>query len=86
MNRKKIIVLTLFAITMGFIEAAVVIYLRELYYPHGFNFPISPMPSSIIITEIGRELATLGMLMCVGYLSASTYIMRFASFIYAFAI
>ena len=28
-----------FSIAMAFLEAAVVVYLRELYYPEGFCFP-----------------------------------------------
>ena len=30
--------LTLYAVAMGFLEAVVVVYLRELYYPEGFAF------------------------------------------------
>jgi len=36
--RNRIIWLVLFSIAMGFLETAVVVYLRELYYPDGFSF------------------------------------------------
>ena len=31
--------LIIFAVSMGFLEAIVVVYIRELYYPDGFRFP-----------------------------------------------
>ncbi len=34
--------LTVFAIAMAYLESAVVVYLRALYYPQGFDFPIVP--------------------------------------------
>jgi len=40
-------------------EAAVVVYLRELYYPEGFGFPMKLIPFDIALTEIGREAMTL---------------------------
>ena len=38
--------ITAFAIAMGFLEAAVVVYMREILYPGGFSFPLSPVPVS----------------------------------------
>ena len=43
---------TLFAIAMGYMESAVVVYLREIYYPEGFDFPLKPISQNIAITEI----------------------------------
>ena len=37
---KKIGIVAIFAIAMGFLEAVIVIYLRKIYYPLGFNFPL----------------------------------------------
>ena len=39
-STKKIAVVTIFAIAMAFLEAVVVIYLRKIYYPNGFDFPL----------------------------------------------
>ncbi|MDX1315268.1 MAG: hypothetical protein R3356_07175 [Eudoraea sp.] len=82
----KISVITLFAIAMALLEAAVVIYLREIMYPEGFKFPLEPIHPHIALTEILREAATLIMLVCIGLLSGRTFSQRFAWFIYSFAI
>ena len=58
----KILFSSIFAISMAYLESAVVVYLRELYYPDGFQFPLSGVPLRILITEIGREAATILML------------------------
>ena len=47
---------------MGLLEAVVVVYLRELYYPAGFAFPLASMSKRIYITELLREVATIVML------------------------
>jgi hypothetical protein len=57
--------LTLFCIAMGFLESSVVVYLRELYYPEGFRFPLSPIEKDIVTTEFWREIATVIMLLGV---------------------
>lgn len=84
--RSKIIIISLFAIAMGFLETAVVIYMRELLYPAGFAFPLVPIPANLAITEILRELATLIMLLTIAILSGKSFSERFAWFIYTFAI
>jgi hypothetical protein len=71
---------------MAFLESAVVIYLRELYYPSGFSFPMVSMPQKIAITEVLREAATLIMLLAIGFLSGRNAQQRFAWFIYSFAV
>lgn len=81
-----LIVVSIFSIAMGFMESAVVVYLRELYYPEGFEFPIKVIQGTVATTEILREIATLIMLLCIGYIAGSTLIQRFAYFIYSFAI
>jgi len=58
----NIIFSSLFAISMAYVESAVVVYLRELYYPDGFRFPVSGIPLKILFPEIGREAATILML------------------------
>ncbi len=59
---KKIILSSLFAISMAYLESSIVVYLRELYYPEGFGFPLKEIPLHILVTEIGREAATILML------------------------
>lgn len=83
---KKIIYVTAFTISMGLLEAAIVIYLRALFYPEGFEFPLKSMPSYLITTELAREAATIVMLLVIAWLAGKCVHTRFAWFIYAFAI
>lgn len=83
---KKIGIVTAFAISMAFIESAVVVYLREIYYPEGFDFPIKPMSSKIGLVEVMREIYTIILLLAAAFLAGRTRITRFAYFIFCFAI
>ena len=78
--------LLFFAIAMGFLESAVVVYIRELYYPEGFGFPLIMIDSHIMLTEFLREAATLIMLVTLALLIARRGTERFAYFILAFAV
>lgn len=82
---KKFLWLSIFSIAMGFVEAAVVIYLRKIYYPGGFHFPLVPIEPSIGLTEFIREAATLLMLLAMGMLTGKDTLQRFAIFIFCFA-
>jgi hypothetical protein len=77
--------MALFGIAFGFVECAVVVYLRELYYPGGFNFPLKLIGNNVAVTELLREAATMVMLITVALLASRKAIVRFAWFIYAFA-
>ena len=83
---KKQLWVTLFAITMGIFEGAIVVYIRELYYPHGFDFPITVMNSQLVNAEIIRELASMLMIVSVAWLAAPTLNRRFGQFLYIFGI
>lgn len=85
-KHKTLFWVTIFAITMGIFEGAVVVYLRALYYPEGFNFPLIPLDNYIAITELIRELASLFMLLSVGIIAGKNFSQRFAWFIYSFAV
>ena len=57
-------ILWLLAIALAYVEAAVVVYLREIFYPNGFTFPISdfndhPRWNVLFVVELIREMATL---------------------------
>lgn len=79
-------VVLLFAVSMGLLECAVVIYLRDILYPEGFDFPLNPVRPDLVWTEILREVATLAMLLTVGILAGRTVAGRFAWFLFAFAV
>ncbi len=83
---KILLLVTIFSIAMGFMESAVVVYLREIYYPNGFQFPMVSLKNVIIITEIIRETATIIMLVAIGLLAGKTKSSRFAYFLLSFAI
>jgi len=85
-NYNKLLWVSVFAIAMAFIETAVVVYLRALYYPQGFQFPLVPIDFYLAITEIFREAATLIMLLSIGIFAGKNLASRFAYFIHAFAI
>jgi len=84
--RRLLIIITAFAIAMAFLESAVVVYIREILNPGGFEFPLSFIPENLALTELFREVATLVMLVTVGMLSARRFSTGFAWFIYSFAI
>ena len=56
---RRIALMSLFAISFGWLEAAVVIYLRRLYYPDGFRFPLRRIEDTVLVVELVREAATL---------------------------
>jgi hypothetical protein len=71
---------------MAYLESAVVVYLRAIIYPEGFDFPLAPMQPGIAVTEIFREAATIIMLFGAGFLGGRYFTQRFAWFIYCFAV
>ncbi len=83
---KTLFWLTAFSIAMGYLETTVVVYLRLIYYPEGFRFPLVPIGSDIAVTEFLRELATMVMLGGIGWLTGKNTTQRFAFFLYSFAV
>lgn len=77
---------TLFGISMAFIESAVVVYLRAIYYPDGFSFPLVPITDSLIGVELLRELATIVLLISVAFIAGRYRWERFAYFIFSFGV
>ena len=76
--------LALFALAMAQLEATVVVYLRALYYPDGFQFPLVIIRDRIAAIEIGREAATIVMLVSVAILSCRDAWRRWAAFLLLF--
>jgi len=85
-SRNKWIWLAIFSLAMAYLEAAVVVYLRELYYPQGFRFPLNEIPLPIYLVEIGREAATIAMLLGIAFVAAKSFWNRFAAFIFCFGL
>ncbi|MCS6950183.1 MAG: hypothetical protein NZ520_06980 [bacterium] len=92
----------LFAAAMGYVEAAVVVYLRDHYYPDGFPIPVQlgrmpirftripefegRMPQRTIRTEIGREAATIVMLLTLALIGSNTFWQGLGVFLLAFGV
>ncbi len=83
---KKLGIVMIFAAAMGFLEVVIVVYLRKLYYPRGFNFPLASIETWVINIEWIREFFTVVMLICIGFLAGKTLYEKFAYFLYSFAI
>ena len=78
--------LTLFGTAFGILEATVVVYLRELYYPDGFRFPMVVIPDHILRVELLRELTTLLMLLGVAMVGGRDRLDRFFVFAFLFGV
>jgi hypothetical protein len=84
--RLRFVWLAVFAIAMGFLEAIVVVYLREIYYPEGFDFPLRLLPPQMLKIEWIREIATIVMLVGVGILTGKNNIQRLFYSLFAFGV
>ena len=84
--RRAFIWMAVFYIAMAYLESAVVVYLRALYYPTGFDFPLVPMARSLVGTEVWREVATLVMLLAPAALITRSAVERFAWFCFGFGV
>lgn len=81
-----LLTIAIYSMAMALLESAVVVYLRELYYPDGFQFPLKGMSLDLAFVEISREFATLIMIATIAILSADNWLKRFAYFLISFAI
>jgi hypothetical protein len=87
---KRFCIVVVFGIAFAYIEAAVVVYLRTIFYPEGFTFPLtqfgfSPLWRRLLATEIGRETATLVLIFTSAWLFGKTSRQRFVYFATIFA-
>ena len=71
---------------MGILEAIVVLYIRRLYYPDGFGFPLAAMDTQAFWAEVVREAMTLVMLATVAWMAAGRPWSRFMAFVVAFGV
>jgi hypothetical protein len=83
---RRVAWLTIYAVAMAYVESAVVVYLRALYYPQGFDFPLALMPPGMAAIEIGREAATLIMLLGVAALAGADRWEWFLAFCLSFGV
>jgi hypothetical protein len=85
---KKALYLAVYAVAMAYLEAAVVVYLRKIYYPGDLLtlFPLRIWAPEDLALELGREAATAIMILAVALLSERRVTRRFASFVFIFGI
>ena len=84
--QRRLIWLTVYAVAMAYLESAVVVYLRDIYYPDGFAFPLAPIEPGMFAIEIGREVATLVMLLGVAMVISEDRWERFLFFCLSFGV
>ncbi len=84
--KKTLAAVAAFGIAFGFVEAAVVVYLRLHFYPGGLSFPAAGIPANLALIEVAREAATIVMFVAVGWISAQRPLARFAYAAFAFGL
>lgn len=84
---KRLLVVSVYAISMAWVESAVVVYLRVMI-GRVAPYQADPLPISVGLgwIEIGREVATLLMLGTVGWLAGRTFRGRAGYAVVAFGI
>ena len=75
-----------FAVAMAHVETMIVVYLRRLYYPDGFRFPLVIIDTPTLLLELEREAATLGMLAAYGLAAGRTKAGKLGNFLIAFGV
>jgi len=86
MLKRKLFWLVCWGISFAYIEASVVVYLREIYYPAGFSFPAVLIEPDIAAVELIREVITLAFMWAVAELSYRSFQCRLAVFMFLFGI
>jgi len=78
--------LIIFGVAMGLLEAIIVVYIRQIYYPSGFEFPLKIFELKFYYIEILREAATIVMLISIGMIAGKNLLQRFCFFLFSFAV
>jgi hypothetical protein len=82
-----------FAIAFAWVEGAIVVYLREIYFGGSFSFPVvmewqdgELVVDKLMRIEFVRELATIVMLVAVGFAAGKTSWQKFCFFMICFGV
>jgi hypothetical protein len=76
----------LYAIAMAYLESAVVVYLRKMYHLGDDLTHIPNFDPTLARIEIGREIATLFMLLAVGWIAGRTVQSKIAFAFFTFGV
>lgn len=89
----RLLWVVVFAVAFAWVESAVVIYLREIFFDGGFRFPLliirdggQRVVSPLVRVEVGREIATIVVLAAAGWLAGRSRLQRFWLFMVAFGV
>lgn len=82
----KITWVGIYAIAMAFLETAVVVYLRRIYGITDLMLSVPPFDPEIAAIELGRELATLVMLLAIGWVAGERIQSKLSFALIAFGI
>lgn len=85
--RKRLLLLALFGVAFGFVEAAVVVYLRAAtgLYPAPQVQGPTALPMDLLRIECWREAATMVMLGAIAWAAGQNFKARAAVFLWVFA-
>jgi len=82
-----------FSVAFAWVESAVVVYLREIYFGGGFSFPLivkweggKHVIDPLVRIEFGREIATIIILVSVGWIAGRNRFQKFCFFMIAFGV
>ncbi len=85
--------IAIFAIAFAWVEGAIVVYLREIYFQGSFYFPIvvewengKLVVDKLMRIEFWREIATIFILVAVGCVAGKNALQKFCFFMIAFGI
>jgi len=79
--------ISVYSVAMAYLESSVVIYLRRIAFGNPAQvFPLRYAEPGLGGIELIREVATIIMLLAVGYLAGKNLLQKGAYFIYSFAI
>lgn len=87
--KRILLLLSLYSIAMAQLEAAVVVYMRRLYYPENplELFPMRFLSQYDPTLELSREVATVAMILAVAFLAGQKTLTRtFAAFVFVFGV
>ena len=92
LNKNKSVVgrfaaVLIYSIAMGYLESAVVIYLRETAFGNRVQvFPLAFLEPRLGQIEFIREAATIVMLLAIGYLAGRNIFQKCMFFVFSFAV
>lgn len=85
--------IVIFSMAFAWVESAVVVYLRDIYFDGNFSFPLTVkwvdgkhVVDPLVRIEFGREIATMIILIAVGWISGKNRFQKFCFFMIAFGV